>query len=780
MARFSDQFLDEIRKALRISDVVRRRIPALKREGSEWKCLSPFNKEKTPSFTVNDQKGFFHDFSSGQHGDVIAFEMKVGGSTFVQAVRDLAAMAGLQVPGDKESPIQRPAPREEDDGRDHPNAPRQEVKREITTTYDYTDADGGLIYQVCRVLVTDAKGSHKTFLQRRRPPGSPGGWLWGLDAGTYVQGKNGDWYRLTEARERWQGKRLQVDDEVAHGLYRFAALREEMAQPEEERRLVLSPEGERDCDTLAAWGLLATDSSGGSNKWTDAHAEELRGADVVVLADNDKTGREYAHRKAASLRSIARRVRVLDWRDRWVSCPDGGDVTDWCASGGDRDKLMAVVDKLPDWTPVPPESAFNAIRYVDIDKPARELEWLIKNVMTRGECSIWFGPPSCGKSFLITDAALSIARGVSWFGMRVRPGLVVYQAGEGGLGLKRRLRAYRQHHKLKYGDDIPFVLLPSRIDIFSSDADVDKLITEIKAWAAFYDAPLELVVLDTLSAASPGANENASEDMTKVLGRAHKIAIETGAHVAIVHHTPKAGGTPRGHSLLHGNVENMVEVIRHEQVEAELRPDGSRIMRDVREWVCRKQKDGEDGFARRFVLKQVILGQDVDGDPMTSCIIEEIAGGVGSAGPKVVPRGYSNLAPNNVVLMRALVRAINEKGEAIPAEAKVDSGARCVKIGDWIAALMDVRFTSDPDDPDGKRLRARCKKAVERACGEYRWADRDGLNLIVKWKEYVWRSSRKVNGVDAPPQQSLPGMDVPISLLGEDEAPEDLADLLAP
>ena len=76
-------------------------------------------------------------------------------------------------------------------------------------------------------------------------------------------------------------------------------------------------------------------------------------ADIVILADNDKSGREYAHRKAASLRGIARRIRVLEWREHWPMCPEGGDATDWRdLAGGTKDKLFAIVDKLPDWTPV--------------------------------------------------------------------------------------------------------------------------------------------------------------------------------------------------------------------------------------------------------------------------------------------------------------------------------------------------------------------------------------------------------------------------------------------
>ena len=95
--KFSDSFLDEIRARLPVSQVVSRRVP-LKRAGREWKGLSPFNKEKTPSFTVNDQKGFYHCFSSGKHGDIFTFLMETEGLSFPEAVERLAGEAGVPMP----------------------------------------------------------------------------------------------------------------------------------------------------------------------------------------------------------------------------------------------------------------------------------------------------------------------------------------------------------------------------------------------------------------------------------------------------------------------------------------------------------------------------------------------------------------------------------------------------------------------------------------------------------------------------------------------------------
>jgi DNA primase len=95
--RFPSQFLDELRARLPVSEVVGRRVK-LKKRGREWIGLSPFNQEKTPSFTVNDQKGFFHDFSSGKHGNIFDFVMETEGVTFPEAVERLASLAGVPVP----------------------------------------------------------------------------------------------------------------------------------------------------------------------------------------------------------------------------------------------------------------------------------------------------------------------------------------------------------------------------------------------------------------------------------------------------------------------------------------------------------------------------------------------------------------------------------------------------------------------------------------------------------------------------------------------------------
>ncbi len=107
--RFPPTLLDEIRARLPVSQVVGRHVK-LKRQGREFIGLSPFKQEKTPSFTVNDQKGFYHCFSSGQHGDIFRFVAEVEGLSFPEAVERLAAEAGVPLP----APSPQAARKEED------------------------------------------------------------------------------------------------------------------------------------------------------------------------------------------------------------------------------------------------------------------------------------------------------------------------------------------------------------------------------------------------------------------------------------------------------------------------------------------------------------------------------------------------------------------------------------------------------------------------------------------------------------------------------------------
>ncbi|WP_319413270.1 DNA primase [uncultured Cohaesibacter sp.] len=103
--KFPQSLLEEIRERIPVSDVVGRKVK-LRRQGREFAGLSPFNKEKTPSFFVNDQKQFYHCFSSGKHGDIFKFLMETEGLSFPEAVELLANQAGVPLP-DPDPQVQR-------------------------------------------------------------------------------------------------------------------------------------------------------------------------------------------------------------------------------------------------------------------------------------------------------------------------------------------------------------------------------------------------------------------------------------------------------------------------------------------------------------------------------------------------------------------------------------------------------------------------------------------------------------------------------------------------
>jgi hypothetical protein len=169
-----------------------------------------------------------------------------------------------------------------------------------------------------------------------------------------------------------------------------------------------------------------------------------------------------------------------------------------------------------DLEPEPPpfESKFGGIPFELLDEPGPEHEHLIDGILTVGDKSIIGGASRSGKSFLAIDMAMSIATGRAFFGHKVmKPGLVVYQAGEGGRGIKKRFRAWRQYHEIAAGTRIPVFILPAKVDIHSAEGDTAKLIEELTGIERLYNMPIVAFFVDTLAKASGGADENSGRDM---------------------------------------------------------------------------------------------------------------------------------------------------------------------------------------------------------------------------------------------------------------------------
>jgi len=183
----------------------------------------------------------------------------------------------------------------------------------IVATYDYHDVDGVLCFQKVRY----AKG-HKPPFSMRRPDGR-GGWIWNTEG---------------------------VDTKI---IYRA----DEVAKAIAEGRIIAAAEGEKDADNLWARGIAATCNAHGASdpgkkpKWTKAHSEQLRGANLVVFNDNDAAGYEHADVTVRLSLGIARRVRRLDLKPLWPDMPKGSDISDWLATGHTREELDALIAAAP-------------------------------------------------------------------------------------------------------------------------------------------------------------------------------------------------------------------------------------------------------------------------------------------------------------------------------------------------------------------------------------------------------------------------------------------------
>ena len=303
VARFTDDFLTELKAAVPVIDAVKRRHKMRKAGSAEWKAVDD------ESLTVNTVKNIWNDFGKGDRGgDVFEWEMFSTGCTFPEAVERLAQLAGIPMPKPNGAdlgpvgPVPPPAQWGDYDGVQNRDDPVQ--------IHSYRDADELEIYQVPRFEWTKDGKRRKSTPVRRACPGEPGRFVWGLNGGEHLRAPNGDWYLADDKRRaKWENSETRTFEEVAPILYRLPELLEELAQNPDDQRMVFVPEGEKN-RLLVAWNCCATTCMGGTSGWKPHFAEYFGGADVVIPIDNDQGGCEFAHPKAASLRPYARRIRL--------------------------------------------------------------------------------------------------------------------------------------------------------------------------------------------------------------------------------------------------------------------------------------------------------------------------------------------------------------------------------------------------------------------------------------------------------------------------------------
>ncbi len=255
--------------------------------------------------------------------------------------------------------------------------------------------------------------------------------------------------------------------------------------------------------------------------------------------------------------------------------------------------------ETPDWY----DGRFPISRAGDIArKPPGD--WWIKGLIPKAQIGAIYGASGSGKSFLALDIMAHMSLGRKWRGHTVKAARGLYVAAEGGTGVGKRIKAWGKHNSID-PDDLQIGVMTAPPNIMLKD-DISDLVRAITMAGGF-----DYIVLDTYAQVTPGANENAAEDMGLALANCRAIHEATGAMVILIHHSGKdASRGVRGWSGINAALDFALETTRDDA-------SGYREMRVT------KMKDGDDGLKYGFKLEIVTVGMDADGEEITSCVIAE-------------------------------------------------------------------------------------------------------------------------------------------------------------
>lgn len=254
--------------------------------------------------------------------------------------------------------------------------------------------------------------------------------------------------------------------------------------------------------------------------------------------------------------------------------------------------IRLAASAAPGAQPPEPEKPARRIRFLPDsefeNRPPRQ--WLIPMILPKEGIALIYGPPGCGKSFLTMAWSLCIATGKQWLGHPVLQGPVAYIAGEGSFGIGPRLKAWKTFHDFSGNSGVQW------FDESLALQDAGNFKELMTAFEEDFEEPPVLVVIDTLSRCSGGADENSNTDMAKVIAAADVLQQRFHCTVLIVHHAGKDRDRgPRGASSLTGNTETILEVAPTNE--------GCRV-------VCYKQKDAPKFDPISLKLLQVQYGPE--------------------------------------------------------------------------------------------------------------------------------------------------------------------------
>jgi len=289
------------------------------------------------------------------------------------------------------------------------------------------------------------------------------------------------------------------------------------------------------------------------------------------------------------------------------------------------------------------KAALNAQLQASDVNPILSNFWLIKGVLPKKGLAIVYGAPGSGKSFFVADlvAHISAPHLGKWRGHKAATGHVAYCFLEGGFAAQNRLAALRSH----LGDLGGFYSYPYSMNLSSrpaksvqhdtqaTQADAFNLVASIRG----QQENVACVVVDTLSRAMSGGDENSSKDMTAFISAMDYISQELDCLVIVVHHNGKDQSKgARGHSSLLAAVDTEIEITRPSR---ELPGRKAKMT---------KLKEGGDGKEFLFELEIYSLGFDEDGDEVTTCLVVPT-----DADPSEAKAQAVRLGPNEIIVLKA-------------------------------------------------------------------------------------------------------------------------------
>lgn len=357
-----------------------------------------------------------------------------------------------------------------------------------SASYDYFDEDGKLLYTVER----NKPGSSDKFVT------------------DYPNGK--------------------TDKRV---LYR---LRELMAAPIDKPILVL--EGEKDCDTAANMGFIATTNPFGTGAWKEEYNQYLKDRHVIVIADNDKTGRRHAYQIQAELYGVAASVKVIE---ALPGVKEKGDLTDWVESGGTAEGLRRIIGQE-----IKPKGEPYAVTLEDYLATEFKKEYLVDGLIPKANLVVLSAKSFVGKTLYAYNMATALSRGAKFLNRETtKAKTLLIQLEDSDGDVREYLSAMPREQGVYFRPQRDFALCPE-LAAFIRENEID------------------LVIIDPLANALPaGTDENDQGAMKDFLYTLRQVVFDTGATILLVHHHNK-GDSMRGSTAIDAAVDVHIKLTKPE------------------------------------------------------------------------------------------------------------------------------------------------------------------------------------------------------------------------